>query len=66
MSAHETADSLYYKAQTVKCLNECLQDRKKAVSDETIAAVLCLLFVVVSRGPKLVALFTVAQILPHP
>jgi hypothetical protein len=43
----ESPETLFYKSQTVQCLNECLKDDKQALSDETIAAVLCLLFVVV-------------------
>jgi len=47
-SLRESPETLYYKAQTIQCLNECLKNDKQALSDETIAAVLCLLFVVVS------------------
>ena len=47
-SERETPESMYYKGKTVECLNQCLKDSKEAVSDETIAAVLLLLLVVVS------------------
>lgn len=47
-SLRETSESLFYKSQTVQCLNECISDSKKTLADETIAAVLLLLFVVVS------------------
>lgn len=49
MSKRESTESLYYKASTIRCLNECLKDETQSLSDETIAAVLCLLFVVVSH-----------------
>lgn len=47
-SLQETQESVYYKGQTVNCLNDCLKDNQKAVSDETIAAVMLLMFAVVS------------------
>jgi hypothetical protein len=44
----ESHESLYYKAQTIRAVNEALYDPKKAVADETLAAVLLLTHVVVS------------------
>lgn len=46
-SERESQESLFYKAFTVQHLNECLRDDQKALSDETIAAVFCLLLIVV-------------------
>jgi hypothetical protein len=38
----ESSESLYYKAETIRCLNTALQDPTWAVADETIAAVMLL------------------------
>ncbi|KAL2072511.1 hypothetical protein VTL71DRAFT_11854 [Oculimacula yallundae] len=42
----ETAESIFYKAQTIRVLNEALRNPAEAVSDETISAVLLLTHIV--------------------
>ena len=38
----ESSESLYYKLETIRVLNEALKDPELVVADETIAAVLLL------------------------
>jgi Fungal specific transcription factor domain len=48
----ESPESIFYKTETIRNLNECLGDPDLAVADETLAAVLLLTHIVVcsSRG----------------
>lgn len=48
----ESSESLYYKLETIRVLNDALEDPKLAVADETIAAVLLLGNIIVSFGPR--------------
>jgi hypothetical protein len=43
----ESPESIFYKAETVRFLNECLNDPALALADETLAAVLLLTHIVV-------------------
>ncbi|PMD40017.1 hypothetical protein L207DRAFT_35816 [Hyaloscypha variabilis F] len=42
----ESSESIYYKAETIRNLNECLDDPQLALADETLAAVLLLTHIV--------------------
>ncbi|PVH88308.1 hypothetical protein DL98DRAFT_648457 [Cadophora sp. DSE1049] len=42
----DTVESLFYKAQTIRVLNEALRDPAQAVNDETLSAVLLLTHIV--------------------
>lgn len=44
----DTVESLFYKAQTIRVLNEALRNPAQAVNDETLSAVLLLTHIVVS------------------
>lgn len=44
----DTVESLFYKAQTIRVLNEALRNPAQAVSDETLSAVLLLTHIVVN------------------
>jgi hypothetical protein len=44
----ENSESLYYKLETIRVLNEALRNPELAVADETIAAVLLLGNIIVS------------------
>ncbi len=44
----ESSESIYYKVETIRILNECLDDPQLALADETLAAVLLLTHIVVS------------------
>ncbi|KAE9381607.1 hypothetical protein N431DRAFT_10312 [Stipitochalara longipes BDJ] len=42
----ESPESIFYKAETIRILNECLDDPELALADETLAAVLLLTHIV--------------------
>ena len=44
----ESSESLYYRLETIRVLNEALEDPELAIADETIAAVLLLGNIIVS------------------
>jgi len=44
----ESPESIYYKTETIRILNDCLDDPELALADETLAAVLLLTHIVVS------------------
>lgn len=48
----ESSESLYYKLETIRVLNEALTDPELAIADETIAAVLLLGNIIVSFLPR--------------
>ena len=48
----ESSESMFYKLETIKVLNEALKDPKLAVADETIAAVLLLGNIIVGPLPQ--------------
>ncbi len=46
----ESPESFYYKSQTIRGLNEALEDPALALADETLATVLLLTHIVVSSS----------------
>lgn len=47
---NESPESIFYKTETIRILNECLDDPELALADETLAAVLLLTHIVVSSS----------------
>jgi hypothetical protein len=46
----ESSESLYYKLETIRVLNEAIEDPNLAVADETIAAVLLMGSIIVDHS----------------